>query len=386
MIRVVKFILLILILLPFQLTGGTLLDSLTSDIEDGSLNHFSLPEAAFIISGVSTAKQLQDNMSWFQSIIADIEEKRIVDTFERVESAQKMFLYFHTTWLQDYKEQATTLLNIRRDREFNCVSATILYNLTCDEFGLSTMAFETPTHVYTIFTNFSENIMVENTTSIGFNIIKNLDDYSRYMARYYPKNQMYKIGLHRLYAYENSRGRRISNVELLGLISYNQAYFASKESRYAKAYDYVVLAQLFNQDSRSNQRFEISLYYKWGDHLYKNGLYPGAFEVFADAVYRYPDNEDFANNCIISFYKSSAEHWQMKDWDSTATLFEEILYLEILQQKDIKNLEKMLTDWTMYSLSANKKDQCMKVIEFQKERGLNKKQHSKYEKILDSIH
>jgi len=260
-LRIPNILLFVGLLSSYSFAG--LSDSLYSDIEDGNLDNFSPIEAAFIISGVNHADSLAECLDWYQTIILEIREKRFIDVFDKPVSAEKLFQYLHANWLLHYEKEATTLVHIKNLKKYNCVSATIFYNLTCEEFGLNTMAFETPTHVYTIFTNFTQQIMVENTSSMGFNIIKNLNQYSRFMAQYYPEKEIYKIGLHRLYAYENSKGRQITNIELLGLICYNQAYLAAENKRYDLAYDYVLFSQQFNHDSRSNQKFEIHLYYRW---------------------------------------------------------------------------------------------------------------------------
>ena len=233
----------------------TLSQKLINDIEDGQLDNFSSIEAALIISGADNKSRLRQGLYWFNNLIKDIEEKNLIG-FDKIPSAEKLFIYFHTTWLKEYKKKATTLFDILERKEYNCVAATVLYNLTCDELGLTTHAFETPTHVYTIFDNIAERVMVENTTSMGFNIMKNLNSYSKYLLQYYPQKQALKIGLDRLYYYENSRGREINNTELLGLICYNLSLFNTEKKNYEKAYHYVELAQLFNQDSRSNIKFE----------------------------------------------------------------------------------------------------------------------------------
>jgi len=354
-------------------------------MEDGTLDSFSHIEAAFIISGINNSDSLEINLNWYQAIIQDIKNKRMIDIFDKPASAEKLFLYLHTTWLITYKKEATTLLDIKQRKEFNCVSATILYNLTCDELGLSTMAFETPTHVYTIFTNFTQDIMVENTTSIGFNIIKNLDKYSRYMARYYPEKQIYKIGLHRLYAYENSKGRRITNIELLGLISYNQAYLTTKQKNYQQAYEYVLLAQNFNQDSRSNRKFEINLYYKWGNQLYDQKNFYQGFEVFADANYRYPDNKDFENNCIIFFFKALQKLWLAKNWETTGDIVNEIAELEILSDDDLDSLAKKLVKWGYYFYQTKQKKNGLQAVELLNEIGINENKVRELERIINSL-
>lgn len=335
------------LLLATNSYSQTLSDRLYQDISDGQLDEFSRIEAAFIISGADSNSRLQDGFQWFHHLLQDIDEKTLIG-FDRIPSAEKLFLYLHTTWLKDYELKATTLFDIMEKKEYNCVSATVLYNLLCDEVGLSTEAFETPTHVYTIFTNITQQVMVENTTSMGFNIMKNLQRYSQYLLQYYPQNEALKIGLDRLYAYEHANGRRINNTELLGLICYNLAIFNSEGKNYEKAYDYVELAQLFNADSRSNRKFEISLYYRWGGELFKTKKFYDAFEVTADAYYRYPDNDDFKKNCQNAFINALQQLWINKDWIKTESVILEMSDLDILTKRESAIQKNVLNDWINY--------------------------------------
>ncbi len=340
---------------PILHSATDLRTSLYSDIEDGHLTLYSPIEAAFIISGTISHDSLRTAIQWYNGLLEDIQQKRLIDDFERESSAEKLFHYLHTTWLKTYQRESTTLLDIKHRKNFNCVAATILYNYLCDDLGLSTMAFETPTHVYTIFTNFGDQVMVENTSPFGFNIIKNLQNYSRYMAMYYPENDIYKIGLHRLYAYENSKGRKINNLELLGLISYNQAIFSADKNNYEQSYEFVLMAQLFNEDSRSNEQFEINLYFRWGKQLFDTRRYYDAFEVFADANYRYPDDANFRKNCLVAFHRTLEIAWRKKDWATAKTVIEEIEELDILDRGDKQNTEHHLLQWGHYFFNAKRK-------------------------------
>jgi hypothetical protein len=190
---------------------------------------------------------------------------------------------------------------------------------------------------------------------MGFDIMKNLKAYSKYLAQYYPQSEVLRIGLDKLYYHENSKGRVITNTELLGLLAYNRAYLAKKHKDYKSAYEYVLLAQQFNRDSRSNVNFELGLYYTWGKQLFSNNDFMAAFTVFADGYYRYPDNKDFRNNTIVSFYKSLQGNWQRKNWPESARLIDEIMVLEVLQERDRHNLKQILINWQRYFNS--KKDE-----------------------------
>lgn len=321
--------------------------SLTEDIADGYLDDHRKIEAAFILSGVTDPDSLNSYLQWYGNLMESIRDLPL-DYDDPVESARTVFLYLHSAWLQTYALESTTLIEIARKKEYNCVAATILFNLICEDLGWSCEAFETPTHVYTIFNNFGQNVIVENTSTMGFNIMKNLKTYSRYLAQYYPESEVLRIGLDRLYYHENSRGRTITNTELLGLLAYNRAYFARKNKDYKNAYDLILLAQQFNADSRSNVNFETGLYYTWGKQLFTQKHYTEAFAVYADGYYRYPRNEDLLKNTFTAFYRALEEQWSRKNWPETARLIREMRALEILKKSDNRNIRQILQSWSQY--------------------------------------
>ncbi|MDZ7262361.1 MAG: hypothetical protein ONB05_09695 [candidate division KSB1 bacterium] len=341
-------------------SGSDLETKLWADMEDYRLDNFSHIEAAFILSGATHPDSLNFYLSWYQQLLTTIKGFNF-NPFDRVGSAAKVFSYLHGTWLLTYQEKATTLLNVVQQKEYNCVAGTILYNLVCQDLGWPTEAFETPTHTYTIFPNFTERVMVENTTPMGFDIMKNLKEYSRYLLKFYPEKQALKIGLDRIYAYENSKGRPIDNTELLGLLAYNRAYFAMKANDYQTAYDFVLLAQKFNKDSRSNVQFEIDLYFRWGNKLFEEGKFYDAFEVYADACYRYPDIKEFIHNCKAAFFNALQNNWQSKDWKVTQQITSEILDLEILERKDLIPLQQILQNWASYFYQIRKWEEARQV-------------------------
>jgi hypothetical protein len=321
--------------------------SLEEDIADGYLEEYTKIEAAFILSGVTHPDSLQQYLDWYDQLLAKIKTFSF-DFDDQVGSARTVFMYLHSEWLKTYARESTTLADIARNKEYNCVAATILYNIICEDLNWPCEAFETPTHVYTILKNFRQKLIVENTSSMGFDIMKNLKSYSKYLAQYYPQSEVLRIGLDRLYYHENSKGRVINNTELLGLLAYNRAYLARKNKNFRASYEYVLLAQQFNRDSRSNVNFEVGLYYSWGSQLYSKNDYLSAFTVFADGYYRYPDNEDFLKNTFASFYKSLQHNWRRKDWPESARLIEEMIVLEILRERDHQAIKQYLNNWNNY--------------------------------------
>ena len=328
---------------------------LKEDIKDGKLDNFSKPQAAFILSGATQQDSLAKYMDWYNNLVDALKAYNF-DPFEREQKAASIFAYLHSNWLIEYKEMATTLLDVVKEKRFNCVAGTILFNLICEDMDLETEAFETPTHTYTIFKNFDRQFTVENTSGMGFNIMQNLREYTRYLRQFYPDDQTYKIGLDRLYAYENSNGRQINNTELLGLLAYNRAYLARENNDFSAAYDYVTLAQYFNADSRSNINFEINLYQTWAYKLYELKRYDRAFQVYADACYRYPDIDEFKKNTVILFFKAQDQNWRDKNWQSTNKLTLTALDRGILSDEELSELEKKMGNWGNYALSNHKKE------------------------------
>lgn len=323
---------------------------LETDIEDQYLDEFTKVEASFILSGVDHPDSLFQCVAWYNHLL-DTVQKFQFDLRDHIGSANRIFAWLHSHWLRQYERDATTLLDIRNRKCFNCVSGTILFNLLCEDLGWPVEAFETPTHVYTVLNFFPERIMIENTSSMGFNILKNLRAYSEFLLQFYPKDKRFQIGLDRIYAYEQSKGRPIDNTELLGLLAYNRAYFFRKQNEYEKAYRLVLLAQKFNHDSRSNVDFEITLYYQWGKCLADQERWIEAFQVFASGFERHPEISDFGKNTKAIFSKLIDLN---VEWQELRPLSDKILSLNVLSPQELLFLKNYLAK--MASRYAHKGD------------------------------
>ena len=105
---------------------------LEKDIEDGYLDDFSKIEAAFILSGITHPDSLKSYLEWYDRLVEKIKTFDF-DIDDPVGSAQTVFLYLHNTQLKTYALESTTLADIVRNKEYNCVAATILYNLICED-------------------------------------------------------------------------------------------------------------------------------------------------------------------------------------------------------------------------------------------------------------
>jgi len=334
----------------FGSSAMDLQERLRVDIEDRHLDDLKKIEAGFILSGVNHPDSLDQCVAWYNSLLDTVQKFRF-DVRDQIGSANRVFAWLHSHWLHTYEREATTLLDIRNRKCFNCVSGTILFNLLCEDMGWPVEAFETPTHVYTVLNFFPDRLMIENTSPMGFDILKNLRAYSEYLLQFYPKDRRLQIGLDRIYAYEQSQGRPIDNTELLGLLAYNRAYFFRQRKEYEKAYQAVLLAQKFNNDSRSNVEFEIDLYYQWGKLLVDQGKWMEAFQVFASGFQRHPEIGDFGKNAKAIFFKLASLGL---DWKDLRPLCDKILSFNGLSQQELSFLKNLLSQ--MATRYAQEKD------------------------------
>ena len=138
--------------------------SLEEDIADGYLDEYSKIEAAFILSGITDPDSMPRYLNWYDELLNKV-KSFTYNYDDPIGSARTVFMYLHSTWLKTYALESTTLADIVRSKEYNCVAATILYNIISEDLGWSCEAFETPTHVYTIFNNVGRDLIVENTSS-----------------------------------------------------------------------------------------------------------------------------------------------------------------------------------------------------------------------------
>jgi tetratricopeptide (TPR) repeat protein len=345
---------------PWSASGHpapSLENRLRQDIQDGRLDDFSKIEAAFILSGVDGEDSLSACAGWHRGIVETLEGYRFRMT-DRMESAQQVFAYLHGVWLKTYSAGATTLLDIRSRRTFNCVSGTLLFNLTCESLGWSTEAFETPTHVYTVFNQFARPVTVENTSPMGFDIMKNLAAYSRYLVQFYPENRAFRIGLDRLYEYENRGGRPIDNTELLGLLAYNRAYAFRNANDFERAFEFIRFAQMFNRDSRSNAGLEIDLYGRRAEALNREGRFEPAFDVCAEGFRRHPEVEDFAKNARILLFAILAQDGA---WPSMRRCLDTALEIQLLRPEDGRIIRDRLASLADRRTRAGRLDEASEI-------------------------
>ncbi|MDZ7346610.1 MAG: hypothetical protein ONA69_07420, partial [candidate division KSB1 bacterium] len=80
--------------LPVKAGMSELEEVLAQDIEDLSLDQFSLVEAAFVLSGADDPDSLDAYLEWYRGLIRTLDNYHL-DRHNRLDAAAKIFAYLH---------------------------------------------------------------------------------------------------------------------------------------------------------------------------------------------------------------------------------------------------------------------------------------------------
>lgn len=128
-------------------------------------------DAALVASGIENAADLRAARARFESLAAPLLES-LAELSDPRERGRQLLALLHQKGglLGEYDARATTLAEILERRRYNCVSASVLYNLLAERVHLSTSAQLLPTHARTLLQlpDAPRPIVVETTSPLGF--------------------------------------------------------------------------------------------------------------------------------------------------------------------------------------------------------------------------
>lgn len=143
---------------------------LSASVREGQLDGFDLADAALIASGYDRRVALRQARTRFESLVAPIVESlsKVPDPRER---ARALLVALHQKGglLGEYDARATTLVEVLERRRYNCVSASVLYNVLAERLALPVSAELLPTHARTVLAlDPKRPVTVETTSPDGF--------------------------------------------------------------------------------------------------------------------------------------------------------------------------------------------------------------------------
>ncbi|MBP89497.1 MAG: hypothetical protein CMJ64_22770 [Planctomycetaceae bacterium] len=171
------------------------------DAADGQLDDYSLLEAGLIASGISDVEQLADYKNRFEELAVVLGKQLPADPAAPA-AAEKAFRFLHERLLTgNYLSECTEVQHAFDRGDYNCVSATLLYQVLCRRHGLAPIAVATTTHVRS---RFAEHDMDVETTCDDWFTVRRED----------PSVQFLRSNL--------QTTRELSDVQLVGKVFYNR--------------------------------------------------------------------------------------------------------------------------------------------------------------------
>jgi tetratricopeptide (TPR) repeat protein len=166
------------------LSGASDLEQeLFKDAEDKTLDHFTLMEAAFIVSGVPDRQALEQQVELFEYMVEKL-AKGLDSEAGDYERAKTVFTILHKVLFKKYDLYAVDMPSVFARGDYNCVSATIVFNALLNRLGIRTAVVLVPSHAYSMVHTEQGAIEVETTSPKGFDPARTMDEYRKLLKQY----------------------------------------------------------------------------------------------------------------------------------------------------------------------------------------------------------
>ena len=243
---------------------------LFEDAADGSLDRWTLAEAALLASGVVDEGERLD-------LIRQID--RLEEAFRSVtdvagdpfETGQTLLEWLHAGPMDaGYVSKQTDVSTVLLDNTFNCVSSAVLYSILGNRMGLDIRGVEVPDHAFAILYSGSDYADVETTTPQGFNPTRNKEAIEAFQAM---------TGFSYIPDRRPDKRREISPLKLVSFIYYNHGVDRTNEGDYHGALLANFRALSLDRDSKSAVKNALSALANWSVSLLDNEDYAEALEI-----------------------------------------------------------------------------------------------------------
>ena len=294
-----------------------------NDLKDDKLDDYLLDEVAFIVSGIETRELCRPYIKQMRKILKELQNLKL----SPYRCAEKIFEILQRDYLKKYRYDEEKLENILLEKEYNCVTASIFYNLLCLRMGLKISAIEVFGHTFSMLRVKNQHWDIELTSSLGFApknqkvINQLLIDQPRYIPKFSSKSRS-----------------EWTVLEQIALLYYNRAVLFSQE--------------------RNIPAFCLTLY----KALILNSRFTNALQVF-----------------IKTMVKTSQNCCKQKQF-LKACQFIEFLFPLLPNDKQLqKDYESIYSQWLQSLQEENNEEQ---IIQVQQKIKQNKKLSSSFKKRI----
>lgn len=260
-----------------------------ADVADGELDHFDLVEAALNAEGIDDAQLRGQYTARFRSWTQSLKMKLRRDASSRQQAAT-ILQFLHDRGLTgQYDASASNLSGVFQSGHFNCVSSSILFIALCQQCEVDVTAVRRPGHVACAIVDEGAYWLVETTN------------------RQVKPTIFAPVSFHM--QPEQPTFDRISTVQLLSAIYYNQAIQLAEAQEFPAAVDAASAALRLdpaNDDVRANVLATIN---NWSVQLVFDDRFDDASRILNLGIQMGPEYQAFSRNNLFLHQRWVAQLW-----------------------------------------------------------------------------
>ncbi len=281
------------------------------DAADEQLDHFDLFAAAMVAAGTKS----RDEIALYRRAIDNRAEElnrlleATADSRDRVEA---VFHFLHERMLHGGYRLEATDIRIALDRgQFNCVSATVLFNYLACRSGLRAVGLETTGHALSRVYLQDRSVDVETTCPSWFRLKSD------------PQKQ--REAVESALGTASHRGgpfREVSAIELAGMIYYNRGvdHLAAKQFREAASANAKALR--LDPASKTARGNLVATLNNWAIIEGASQHYPEAVSLLKQGLAIDPKFETLRQNYVHVYHQWSLSHCYRGDFAAAAALLQ----------------------------------------------------------------
>ena len=260
---------------------------LFADAADGTLDQWSLEQAAILASGVTENSQQVVLLKQLDKLLARA-RKSVSKTSDPFKKAQRLLKFLHKQSLHaGYVEKQTDVSTLLTQGTYNCVSSAVLFTLIGRRIGLDIRGIEVPDHAFAIVYDGSRYADVETTTRAGFNPARN---------RAAIKAFAQKTGFAYIPGSNASKRRETTALGLIALIYYNHGVTHSRAGNHEQALLSYYRALQLDAELASAIKNALASLGRWANAESESGNYQRALDLIQTGLSLAPTNRVLRHN------------------------------------------------------------------------------------------
>ena len=266
-------------------TASTLEARMLHDAADGRFDQFSLLEAALVAGGAESDEQIALFRRRVEPAAADLKSRIRADADSRHKAKTALAVLHQRLLRGEYRAPCSTLQTTLDTGNYNCVSATVLFQFLCEQIRLSATTMASPAHVYTLAGG-QTRFAVETTCA----------DWFLVSDEQFKKRQQTGWRTRVTVAGRPNRAREIGAPQLVGKIYYNQGVALLEQRRFEQAIRALEISLQLDARDRSARENLLAAHNNWALEACDDGRFAQAASLLERGREIDPNYEPYNSN------------------------------------------------------------------------------------------